>query len=250
MALHFAPPEALHGSVERQAAQIYRYLFRMSEQLNSALAAVEKGATTGVVQAIPAAAGAASSTTAAETTTDAYNNLKSLIIKNADTVVATMDEMRETFATTYLAQSEFGTFQSNLASTITTTAEGLLLDLDYDSQLDAVDAALAGFASYQTTTQQYIKIGVVRYNDDGTSEAGVVVGKNLSEVEIDGKTIVTSSNMYSCFTATELSFWKNGVKQAYFSNETLYVNAVSTNTVRVGSWQIDRTNGFSIKWVG
>lgn len=246
MALHFAPPEALQGSAERQAQQIYRYLFRMSEQLNSALATVEKGA----AQVVSETAGVTPSTGALEVNTEAYNNLKSLIIKNADTVSAAMDEMRETFAATYLAQSEFGTFQSNLTNTITTTAEGLLLDLDYDTQLDAVDAALAGFASYQTTTQQYIKIGVVKYNDDGTSEAGVVVGKNLSEVKVDGKTVVISANMYSCFTANRLSFWKNGIEQAYFSNETLYVNAVSTSKISIGKWQVDHTNGFSIKWVG
>ena len=249
MAYDFAPPRDAGGTTERKLAQVYTYLFQMSGALTKALnaldAKVQETATNTTVQT-----GVASAETVDTKITGAYNNLRSLIIKNADTVQATMDVMVEEFKGTYLAQSEFGTFQSNLLTTVTNTAEGILLNLGYDSQLEAIDASLAGFASYQTTTQEYIKIGVVRYNDDGTTEAGVVVGKDLSEVAVDGKVLVRSGNMYSCFTADRLSFWKNGVEQAYFSNETLFVNAVVTEKITLGNWEINHTSGLSIKWLG
>jgi len=130
-----------------------------------------------------------------------------------------------------------------------------LQSFQYDERLDAIDDDMAGFQSYQATTEQYVKVGVVKYNDDGTAEAGVVVGKNLQEIEVGGKIVVSSSDMYSCFTAERLSFWKNGVEQAYLSNETLYVTNISvTNEITIGSgsnkWRIDTTNGFTIRNVG
>ena len=252
----FTPPQPLTGDAKKDATILYTHLFMMSEQLNAALQTLESNAantsTSTVQAATEASSGAWGTTTVDPAISASYQALRSLIIKSADTVHAEMDALVETFASSYVAQSEYGSLVENLDTQITTTAEGILLDLDYSSRLDALDEASAGFSSYQAETEQYIKIGVVKYNDDGTTEAGVVVGKNLSTVTVDGRELVRSANMYSCFTAERLSFWKDEVEVAYFSNRTLYVTDVAVNDKITlgGKWQISHTNGFSIKWIG
>lgn len=257
MAFNFTPLQTLSGDERQQLQQVYRHLFKLSGELNTALNRLDAQVTTtsNAVTAVTTATGASGTGVIDERVKSAYDNLRSLIIKNADTVYASMDEIRETLTTEYVAQSEFGTFQEGLTNTITSTAEGLLQTFDYSSILEPLIDDLAGFSSFQTRTEQYIKIGIVGYGDYGIPIAGVVVGNNLTEIEVDGVTMVTSQNMYSCFTAERLSFWKNGVEQAYLSNETLYVTNISvTNEIMVGAgdnkWRIDVTNGFTIRNVG
>ena len=252
----FTPPQPLTGDAKRDASILYTHLFKMSEQLNAALEALDARvtnvSTTGAQAATGASTGAWGTSSVDPSTSEAYRTLRSLIIKTGETIAEETAAIIEEFSRNYLTISEFGTYTENLDTTITETAEGILLNLDYESRLDDLDAAAAGFSSYQANTEQYIKIGVVRYNDDGTMEAGVVVGKNLSTVTVDGKELVRSSNMYSCFTAERLSFWKDEVEVAYFSNRTLYVTDIAVNdSITVGAnWKIDQTNGFSIKWIG
>ena len=252
----FTPPQPLSGDAKRDASILYSHLYRMSEQLNAALQAVDAKITnasgTSAQAATGASTGAWSGSGVDPATTEAYQTLRSLIIKTGETVSEETAAIVEQFNRDYVSKSEFGTLTENLDTTITKTTEGILLDLDYSSRLDDLDAEASGFSSYQAKTEQYIKIGVVRYNDDGTMESGVVVGKNLATVTVDGKELVRSANMYSCFTAERLSFWKDEVEVAYFSNRTLYVTDIAVNDkVTVGSnWQINHTNGFSIKWIG
>ena len=68
------------GTVEQQVLQQYSYLFQMAQQLNLALEAAESSRT--------AAVQAAGKSRAAQGTEQEYQNLKSLIIKTADTVQA------------------------------------------------------------------------------------------------------------------------------------------------------------------
>ena len=252
----FTPPQPLTGDAKRDASILYTHLFKMSEQLNAALQALDAQAinvsTTGTQAATGASTGAWSGTGIDPATTEAYQALRSLIIKTGETIRTETAEIVEQFSRDYVAKSDFGTYTEGLNTAISETAEGIVLDLGYETRLDDLDASASGFSSYQAKTEQYIKIGVVRYNDDGTMESGVVVGKNLTTITVDGKEIVRSGNMYSCFTAERLSFWKDEVEVAYFSNRTLCVTDIAVNDkVTVGSnWQIDHTNGFSIKWIG
>ena len=252
MAFTFKPLPELRGTEREQLQTIHRYLFAFANELNTALNRIDTLATSANTAVQAVAAPGAVGGVIDEKVKSSYDAIRSLIIKTADTVYASMDEIRQTLVTDYVAQSEFGTFQTNLTNTIQTTAEGILQTFNYTERLDAIDDDLAGFETYQTTTEQHIKIGVVKYNDDGTAEAGVVVGKNLATVVVDGKELVRSSNMYSCFTAERLSFWKDEVEVAYFSNRTLYVTDIAVNdSLTVGAnWNIDQTNGFSIKWIG
>lgn len=255
MAYSISLPPTLRGTEKEKLERVYRHLYKLSNELNTVINQVSRNAAEEAVAAVVTTTVESTGSVVDEKITSAYQVLRSLIIKESETVNATMDEIRETLTSDYVAQSEFGAFQSTLTNTIQTTAEGILQSFQYDERLDAIDDDMAGFQSYQATTEQYVKVGVVKYNDDGTAEAGVVVGKNLQEVEVDGETIITTTDMYSCFTAERLSFWKNGVEQAYISNETLYVTNISaTDHIELGTgenkWRIDTTNGFTIRNVG
>ena len=74
------------GTVEQQVLQQYSYLFQMAQQLNLTLEAAESSRT--------AAVQAAGKSRAAQGTEQEYQNLKSLIIKTADTVQRRMDQLR------------------------------------------------------------------------------------------------------------------------------------------------------------
>ncbi len=254
MAQLFQPPGVPQGDALQQTAQLYRHLYAFTEQLNAALQALDTRMASTATEAARAASGGAWGGVggASQEQADEYNNLRSLIIKTAHTVELEMNAIVEDFSRTYLAQSEFGTFLENLDTRIETGAEGILLGLDYSARLDDLDESAAGFSSYQARTEQYIKIGIVKYNDDGTTEAGVVVGNNLSTVEVDGKEIVRSDNMYSCFTAQRLSFWKDEQEVAYFSNRALHVHEIVVNeSITIGGWKITAgQSGLVIKWIG
>ena len=258
MAYNFTPPQQLHGSERDQLKALYSHLFKLSNELNIALNSIEKSAVSSAVSATTTASatGSGSSTgTAAPSLGEQYTALRSLVIKSAETVEASMTEIRETLTADYLAISDFGTFQENLTQTISTTAQAEVRDYDYTAILKPINDEMAGFSAYQVKTEQYIKIGIVGEDDDGIPIAGIVVGKNLAETIVDGETHVSSPDMYSCFTADQLSFWKSGVRQAYISNETLYVTNISaTNSITVGfgsnKWIFDTTNGLTIRNVG
>jgi hypothetical protein len=255
VAYNFTPPQQLQGSEKDQLKALYSHLFKLSNELNNALNNIEKSAVSSAVAATnPAPATGSGSGTGTTTPSlgEQYSALRSLVIKSAATVEATMTEIRETLTSDYLAISDFGTFQENLTTTIQTTAQNTVTNYDYSALLKPINDEMAGFSAYQVKTEQYIKIGIVGEDENGVPIAGIVIGKNLAEVIVDGETYVSSPEMYSCFTANRLSFWQSGVEQAYISNETLYVTNISaTNSITVGfggnKWVFDTTNGLTIR---
>ena len=271
MAHFLPPPESLRTS----DAALYAYLYQYAESLNMALSEVNTrllGASTASAMNVSSATTNAPTAPSTPSTggvpndmVESYNALKSLIVKTADTVRAEMESMTTTYDARYLAISDFGEFESNLNTTITENAEGLLLNLGYDSRLEAAENKATGadeeieklktdasdFTTFKQRTEQRIKIGKVGEKDDGTPIAGVVIGDNLIETEIDGVVNITSPQMYSCFTADRLSFFKNGSEVAWFSNEVLYVHDIQIlNSLKVGNWDISTARGYAIKWIG
>ena len=98
------------GTVEQQVLQQYSYLFQMAQQLNLALEAAESSRT--------AAVQAAGKNRAAQGTEQEYQNLKSLIIKTADTVQRRMDQLSARLEGEYVASSEFGSYVEKLSAYI------------------------------------------------------------------------------------------------------------------------------------
>ena len=139
--LNFAPPPGLKGDEKSQLVQMHSFLFRLTEQLNAALVqtdnAIQKAQT-----AVSASGKPADGSTEAE-----YRELKSLIIKSADTVRAEMDVVETTLRSEYEAISdEWGTFQENIETTIVQTAESTIESYNYQAQID-------GLEQFQQTSQ-------------------------------------------------------------------------------------------------
>ena len=106
------------GTVEQQVLQQYSYLFQMAQQLNLALEAAESSRT--------AAVQAAGKSRAAQGTEQEYQNLKSLIIKTADTVQRRMDQLSARLEGEYVASSEFGSYVEKLSAYIEAHPDAVL----------------------------------------------------------------------------------------------------------------------------
>lgn len=154
------------------------------------------------------------------------------------------------FRNDFLAKSDYGELAEEQRTAIMADVNGLITAFGFDSRLNALDEQAAGFAEYRLHSEQYIRMGIVGY-EDGIPIAGVVVGNNLTTSLIDGKEIVTSESMYGCFTAGQLSFWKNGQKVGYLSNNSLFITNIDmTGRFTMDGWQWDTSSGLSLTWVG
>ena len=232
-------PPMLQGSQTQQLQDVRRYLFRLVEQLNNSLNSLtEDNLAPEAVQALGSAAISAAEQTRAD--------LKTLIIKNANEVTQTIEKITKELESTYVAKSDFGTFEERINNAITASAEGLEMEISSTSEI---------LNSFIATSNGYIRQGVVAKDGD-VPILGIALGQNISvtgtTVVVDGKTyetIDTSKNM-SVWTTNKLSFYVNGLEVAHFANNALYVNNVETQSITFVNWRVDDANGLRFRWVG
>lgn len=243
------------GGIDRT---VYDYLYRVTEQLNLALTNLG----TENFAADSAARQVLSGSMSAEqqkTMEAGLGNLKSLIIKTADTVQAEMQVLETSLESKYVAVSDFGAYQEDIAARLTATAEKIEQAISYYAALsDALGGVSDEFDAYTVEVQGYIRQGIIGY-EDAVPVIGIAIGRDLTvtgaQETVDGTTydvIDTSSNM-SIWTPDKLAFYINGTEAAYFSNGALYVGTVIVETKLVlgqNKWQIDHANGLSVKWIG
>ena len=236
-----SPPGELTGKA------LYDYLFRLSEALNVAMAQTEE-------KEREQKEAYASVSPAAK---KANEELKSLIINTSNMVHREMDELSTHLHGQYTAISEeFGTFQENLTSTITATAEGVVQQFGYESRLDALDAAAAGFDVYRNKTEGYIRQGFIDYDEHGVPILGVAIGQNLKSttVTVDGQTVEQFDSAQSCafYTSEKVSFRIGGNEVAYISNRKLYIlDAEVTGSLTVGGWLMSHgIAGLTLRYIG
>ena len=142
------------GTVEQQILQQYSYLFQMAQQLNLALDAAESSRTSAVQ-------GAAADRPARGTEQE-YQNLKSLIIKTADTVQRRMDQLSARLEGEYVASAEFGSYVEKLSAYLEAHPDALTQYYSFCSDLQGnIDTVDAAFRGYKAGTEGYIRTGVV-----------------------------------------------------------------------------------------
>ena len=218
---------------------LYSYLYQMAEQINAALAQMpgEGGVvrqSTGTVL-VNGQEETAMTALAAQAT-----SLKSLVIKTAHTVQQLMDELEQQLKSEYLALSDFGTYQESMENQIRATAEGVVQSFDYDSRLQALQHGMVEFESFEASTNQYIKTGLLFVDDDGVPRYGVAVGEKLTTVTVDGQKVLTRTDLMSTFTSDRLSFWQGGVEVAYLSSGMLVIaNAKVLGTLNLGKYSFE-----------
>ena len=231
------------GTVEQQVLQQYSYLFQMAQQLNLALEAAESSRT--------AAVQAAGKSRAAQGTEQEYQNLKSLIIKTADTVQRRMDQLSARLEGEYVASSEFGSYVEKLSAYIEAHPDALTQYYSFCSDLqEDVDAVDAAFGSYKAGTEGYIRTGVVYY-EGALPVYGVAVGQNLTTTLVDGVETVAQNDFRATFTAKRLSFWQDSTEVAYVSDNRLYIRDITVlDSVTLGGWKLASENGLALQWIG
>ena len=254
MQMNLSTPPALRGDAENQLVQMHSFLFQLTEQLNNALSQADERLM--AAERITGLNSDESTGSADPSLADQYQTLKSLIIKTAHTVRHEMDMIETNLASNYIAVSDWGTYEENINRNIVDTAEKTVEKYDYSSRLDSLDDKAAGFDSYMTEAKGSITRGIVDYDEDGAPIIGIAIGQDLKSVTvvIDGveyQKIDTTDNL-ALYTSTGITFIQNGVKVAWFKDRKLACNGIDvTDSITLGGkWEINRTNGFSIKWVG
>lgn len=243
------------GGIDRAT---YDYLYRVTEQLNLALSnlGAENFAANSTARQVLSGG---MSGEQKKTLMDGLGNLKSLIIKTADVVQAETDALKASLESKYVAVSDYGTFQEEINTKLSATAASIEQAISYHAELsDALGGVSNEFKDYTVEVQGYIRQGIIGY-DGAVPVIGIAIGRDLKvtgkKETVLGQTydVIDTSYNLSVWTPDKLAFYVDGVEAAYFSKGALYVgNVIVKNRMEIGEgkWQVDHSNGLSIKWIG
>lgn len=288
--MNISAPPMLNGSITNQVSALYTYLYSMSEQLNVAIQSINDN-TVEVTESISGSGYTGNSADRVTAAGGEYESLKALIIKSADEVNETItvldkqirqdvDDVYETkdnvddkvigaisdlqtiIASTYVAQSEFGSYAEQLNTLEEYTREGRQELYDYNSVLTAdMDNLKTTFEKYIVETSGYIKYGIVEY-DGAVPQFGIAVGQNLTTetVTVDGVDYdrIIEKDFRAVFTATALKFYMNSTLVAYMSNERLHIVSAEVDNISISQqmtigdeWiQYKSADGFIVEYIG
>ena len=207
--LTLAYPSIAGKTTQEQLESMRRYLCSVTEQLNLADWSA-KATLTEISQAIDA-----DSLPEAEkkTTLSGYAALKSLIIKTADFAAANSETWSTKLSGSYVAISDFGKYLEKTQLTIEGNSVGIKQLYDYTAGVNN---------AFSVNAQQYIKTGLLYYNDV-TPVYGVGVG-NIETTVTDGgeRVIDQTKNELVTVTPNRVSFWQDGKEVAYLSDKKLH----------------------------
>ena len=244
-------PASPAGSLRQQVMQQYAYLFQMAQQLNLALEQLEQ-AESGTVRAAGAASGGAAGGTKLAAADRQYQKLRSMIVKTADQVRHTREELTARLQEEYVAVSDFGSYVASLSAYLEANPEAVTQYYSFFSDLKAdVEAVDAAFRHYKVDTEGYIRTDIVSY-DGAVPVYGVAVGQDLVCREVDGEQVVEQNNFRAVFTATRLSFWQDATEVAYVSNNRLYITNITVlGGIAIGDWSVEAAeSGLAFRWIG
>lgn len=225
-------------------AQLTKYLYQMTEQLNFSFNTIETNIASqnGIIQQLSATG---SSKTEEEKIEESYSAIKSMIIKSADFVETISQQVQTTLdGSSYVTSTQFGTYQESTNATLTANSTGI-------TQLYSYTAGIrSDFGDFDVNNQSYIKTGLLYY-DNSQPVYGVGVGILDATTDGNGRTVIDKGNLLSTFTAEEIAFWGNDTKLAYITPTQVYFpsgkltayNATITGNItandgNIGGWHI------------
>ena len=243
-------PPSLRGTEAEKLDQVYRYLFRLSEELNNALNASEdipgrvlktqSGSEAGRVVQQPGSNAQA-------------NDLRALIIKTAEIVNRRVDKLVTELGSEIEAISDdYGSFKQDIDRRIEETAEATIEQFDFSERIVGVESSVVdGVTEYRISSLGYIKRGIIAFDDDGFPVYGIAVGEDLTEQTVVQNgveyTVVDTTKSLATYTSDGITFYVNGVVRAYFTNEKLYVTRVEvTDGITIGDFVIDLKDGSAL----
>ena len=230
-------PNITAATEKEQLIQVKSYLHQLVGELNWALSTIESGNSAVTTKTT------GSSVTKEEMTTS-FNELRSLIIKSANTVSAYAQAAEEIYNSRYVAQSDFGTYTEEAEQRIvenSTSIEQILTNIQEIITQNALEHS-------KIDVSANIKSGVLDTDENGVPVYGVEVGQRT---EIDG---VEVFDKFARFTSDRLSFFdQNDNEVAYISDRKLYItHAEIKSSFRMGGFMDTVLSDGSIvtKWVG
>lgn len=150
-----------------------------------------------------------------------YSAMRSLIIKTAEYTVENSEKIRLSMAGEYVAKSEFGDYFEKATVDIEGTPVGI-------TQLYGYTSGITGeFGDITVDSHNFIKTGLLYYDEDSLPVYGVGVGELATKVDANGHTVLDRSNLLATYTADEIAFWQNAEKVAYINNGALYMPAAN-----------------------
>lgn len=232
-------PSITAATDREQLLQIKSYLHQLVTDLNFALSTIESGNST------VAAKTTSGNAVTKEDLETSFNDLKSLIVKSANTVSAYSEAAEARYESLYVAQSDFGTYKEEAAQTIqenSTSIESFFENMQQIiTEIDTLEHSIIEVSAN-------IKSGLLFYDEDGVPVYGLEIGQRT---EIDGEEVF---DKFARFTSDRLSFYdQNDNEVAYISDRKLYITHVEVRgTFSMGGFMDTTLSDGSIvtKWVG
>lgn len=236
-------PPILSGEEAQKLEQMYRYLQRMSDQVQECLNSIS------VENFVPEQQTAISTILSSGATNtqlaEQSNSLKSIIVKTADIIRSEQDEIRTTLESHYQALSDqFGAYQRDLTDQITIGAEGVLQEFRVETRLNQLDTQTSELQEFNSVTKQYIKEGLLETDGLGHDVFGVEVGSHMD---------TDSPQRCARFTSDRLSFFQNNTEVAYLSNRKLFIGESEVLTsMKMANyvWRILSDGSLGLAWEG
>ena len=224
----FDNPPVLQGDERTQLMQLKNYLFTMSNKLNEALMSISvEEISARAAEQLRSGKGANES---AEEKQNAYQTLRSMIIKTATIVQNEMDVISTQLNESMTAISEeYGTLEERITNQITATAQGIT------QAYQAEDVIIRdNQTAFKQQIEGYVFTGIL---DPITGKVGIAIGEGVTAYDANGNAYLNDNAKVATFTSDRLSFYQGSVELAYFSSGKFYItNGEITNSLQIGNF--------------
>ena len=203
-------------TADEKIEQLQRHLYTMTEKLNLVDDSAQ-GILTEITQALSATEPDVEQAVTNQSLQH-YKALKDLVIKTADFAVQNSEQFKLALKGDYVAISDFGKYWQEATMEIEGTEFGIRQLFEY---AEGVNNA------YTVNSKQYVKTGLLYYDDDtGLPVYGVGVGNIETTVTDENETVIDkTANELVTVTPGKISFWQQGTEVAYLSQQKLHFPA-------------------------
>ena len=160
--IFFDSPGQINGTARDQTAQLYQYLYYLSNRLNEAMNAITIEQLAPDVQEKIQVSGSNAQKAAEENDRKVYSSLKNIVIKTSEIIQNEMESLETELGANYKALSDqFGEYSRNLTSNIKATAEGILQDYQYEERVQSLEKDGENTNVFIRRSNQYIFTGLI-----------------------------------------------------------------------------------------
>lgn len=203
--------------------QLSRYIFQLVEQLNFSLNTLDDNIVYSsdqktIVVPQPSQVATIDPAVLEKAVSDQIEenrvSLRDFIINSADFVTQVGDAWDKTYAGTYVAQSDFGSYKEDTKRSISENSE-------YVEQLFTRTASVVSDSDeFTVSSQARIKTGLLWTDSDDQAVYGIGIGM-VSQTD-NGTPVLSRKSLAATFTADEIAFWQGDEQIASISPESVW----------------------------